>query len=114
VPLSTLPRVRPCFHSARSDSHSRARPLLPPSLLLPLQNGVESVANFYATLLISALTTPALSAAAGLVYLVGRIVYAQGYYVATENRARGGFYLLGQMYLVGGALYTAFTMLRSA
>lgn len=76
-------------------------------------NGVESVANFYATLLISALTTPRLSALAGLVFLLGRIQYARGYYVAAEQRSKGAFYVPGMLYLLGGTFYSAFKLLTA-
>jgi glutathione S-transferase len=71
------------------------------------------VAIFYATLLISALKTPLLSAAAGFIYLVGRILYALGYYAASEKRARGSFFFLALFYLIGGTLYTAGSLLMS-
>lgn len=74
-------------------------------------NGVESVANFYTTLLISALTTPRLSAVAGVLFLLGRIQYARGYYVAPEKRSQGAVYVLGMLYLLGGTFYTAVKLL---
>lgn len=56
------------------------------------QNSVEGASYFFVTLLVSAIATPILSAIAGLVFIVGRYLYCNGYYQSTAGRSKGFFY----------------------
>ncbi|CDF36143.1 microsomal glutathione S-transferase [Chondrus crispus] len=75
------------------------------------QNSLEWNPGFLSFLFISGITTPIFSTAAGVVYNVGRVYYAKGYYRGNPHEGLWGLY--GLFYLVGGACYTAFTILRS-
>lgn len=57
-------------------------------------NAVENAPTFYATLLLSALSSPIFSAVAGALYIIGRYVYCMGYYESVSARHRGQFYCM--------------------
>merc|ERR1712055_999159 len=46
------------------------------------QNTLENIPLFLATLLISGLNFPKLAAGAGLVWLIGRVIYSYGFYIS--------------------------------
>lgn len=75
------------------------------------QNSLEWNPAFLAFLFVSGLTTPLLSTAAGVLYNVGRVYYAKGYYGGNPHEGLWGLY--GLFYLIGGSLYTAIKVLRS-
>lgn len=75
------------------------------------QNSLEWNPGFLSFLFLSGLTTPIISTAAGLLYNIGRVYYAKGYYEGSAHKGLWGLY--GLFYLVGGASYTAYTILRA-
>lgn len=75
------------------------------------QNSLEWNPGFLLFLYVSGLTTPLLSTAAGIVYNIGRIYYAKGYYKGSAHEGLWGLY--GLFYLLGGTVYTAYTIFRS-
>lgn len=56
------------------------------------QNAVEQATSFYAALLLAALHQPLPAVVAGLVYIVGRIIYCVNYYVNVNSRRNGMFF----------------------
>ncbi|TKD05182.1 MAPEG family protein [Polyangium fumosum] len=77
------------------------------------QNTVEQITPFFAALWICALFTSAkLAAGLGAVWVLGRILYAWGYYQAAEKRGPGfGIAMLGYMGLLIGSIYGVITHL---
>jgi len=76
------------------------------------QNWLEFYPQFLALLFVGGLHLPKTTAAAGAVYLVGRIVYAQGYSSGDPaKRMRGGFGFLGLLTMLGTTVCTAFHQL---
>lgn len=69
------------------------------------QNSLEWNPGFLAFLLLGGLTTPYLSAASGLVYNIGRVYYAKGYYEGNAHKGLWGFY--GLFILMGCSIWTA-------
>jgi glutathione S-transferase len=71
------------------------------------QNTVEQIIPFLPGLWICALfTSPQVAAGLGGVWILGRIVYAWGYYQAAEKRGPGfGITMLGNMGLLIGSIY---------
>lgn len=55
-------------------------------------NAVESATQFYASLLLAALHQPLFAAIAGLIYIVGRVVYCVKYYENVGSRRMGMFF----------------------
>jgi glutathione S-transferase len=77
------------------------------------QNWLEMYPQFLTVLFVGGLQLPKTTAAAGLVYLFGRIVYAQGYYSGDpEKRKRGFFGMLGLLTMLGTTVCTAFHQLN--
>ncbi|XP_025089910.1 microsomal glutathione S-transferase 3-like isoform X2 [Pomacea canaliculata] len=69
------------------------------------QHAVENEARFLTLLFVGGLQYPRISAAAGLVYLLGRVVFALGYYTGDpEKRRRGGFMHLAELCLLGNSI----------
>ncbi|KAK2156401.1 hypothetical protein LSH36_214g03052 [Paralvinella palmiformis] len=69
------------------------------------QNTLENHPTFLFFLLTGGLQYPKCSAVAGLVYVLGRIVYAKGYYSGDpKNKRWGGFGHLGLLVLMGGTI----------
>lgn len=59
------------------------------------QNCLESIAVFFALLLLSGIVYPVASAVLGVVYLVGRLVYFLGYSTGNpKGRMRGMFFMI--------------------
>jgi glutathione S-transferase len=76
------------------------------------QNTLELYPQFLALLFIGGLQLPKVTAAAGAFYLIGRIVYAKGYYTGDPaKRGRGMFGMLGMLVMLGTTLCTAFHQL---
>lgn len=76
------------------------------------QNTLENYTQFLGLLLFAGLKYPTLAALAGVVNLLGRIVYALGYYTGDPKmRARGWFSYLGTIALAGLSVATALSLL---
>lgn len=75
------------------------------------QNSLEWNTGFLTFLFVSGLTTPITSSAAGVLYNVGRIYYANGYYGGSAHEGLWGMF--GLLYLLGASVYTAIKLLRS-
>lgn len=69
------------------------------------QNSLEWNPGFLVFLVFSGLFSPISSAAAGVLYNVGRVFYAKGYYAGNPHCGLWGLY--GLFYLVGGTIYAA-------
>lgn len=77
------------------------------------QNTIESSSTFYFLLFSSGMQYPKISAAAGAVYLAGRIAYALGYYTGEPDKRRfGGFAHVAELVLLGGTLSLVFHSLK--
>jgi len=77
------------------------------------QNWLEMYPQFLTLLFIGGLQHPKTTAAAGVVYLLGRIVYAHGYYTGDpKKRTRGFFGMLGLVTMLGTTVCTAFHQLK--
>lgn len=76
-------------------------------------NNVENAPFFYGLLFMAGLGYPFGAFIAGLVYQIGRIVGAVGYYRSTESRQWGAFFHLGEFVLVGLAIATGAKMLST-
>jgi glutathione S-transferase len=77
------------------------------------QNTVEQIILFLPALWLCAIfTSPKLAAGLGGVWILGRIVYAWGYYQAAEKRGPGfGITMLGNMSLLVASIYGVITTL---
>jgi len=72
------------------------------------QNTLENYPQFLLLLFIAGLECPVYSAIAGLVWVLGRIAYALGYYSGDPaNRMRGVFGYFGLFFLLGTSIYSA-------
>jgi glutathione S-transferase len=77
------------------------------------QNWLESYPQFLTLLFVGGLHLPKTTAAAGVVYLLGRIAYARGYYTGEpEKRKRGFFGMIGMLTMLGTTVCTAFHQLN--
>lgn len=77
------------------------------------QNTLEMYPQFLALLFVGGLAHPKITSAAGCLYLVGRIVYARGYYTGDPaKRSRGHFGLIGLLVMFGTSVCAAFQQLR--
>jgi glutathione S-transferase len=77
------------------------------------QNTLESYPTFLLLLLFGGLQYPRISAGAGVVYLVGRIAYAIGYYTGDpEKRKWGMFGGIGSLCLLGNTISFAAHQLK--
>lgn len=76
------------------------------------QNTLENYPQFLMLLLLGGLEWPQLSAISGVVYLAGRIAYAQGYYTGDpRNRVRGGFGYVGLLTLLVATVRLGFRLI---
>ncbi|XP_052087291.1 microsomal glutathione S-transferase 3-like isoform X2 [Mytilus californianus] len=76
------------------------------------QNTLENYPQFLILLIFGGLTFPKLSAAAGMVWIVGRVFYALGYYSGDpKKRMRGAFAYIGLLALLVFSIITALKML---
>jgi len=72
------------------------------------QNTLENLAQFYFLLTTGGLSCPRLAAAAGWVWIAGRVVYALGYSTGEpKKRVNGVFGYLGLLTLLGCSVHTA-------
>lgn len=70
------------------------------------QSTLEWNTHFLVFLLIGGLSCPLSSAVAGVVYNIGRVVHAKGYYQGSAHKGLWSLYAL--MYLAGTTGYTAY------
>jgi glutathione S-transferase len=76
------------------------------------QNTLEGYPIFILLLLFGGLQYPCLCSAAGLVWIVGRIFYAKGYYTGEpEKRNQGAFSYIGLLILLGSTLCLAWHLI---
>ena len=72
------------------------------------QNTLENLPQFYFLLATAGLSYPKLSAGAGCVWIVGRVMYAIGYSTGDpEKRMRGAVGYIGLLTLLGCSITTA-------
>jgi len=72
------------------------------------QNFLETYPQFMMLLFIGGLQFPTLTAAGGMIYLAGRIVYAHGYYSGDPSkRMRGAFGYAGLLVMLGSTICAA-------
>jgi len=64
------------------------------------QNNLEVLPTFFVMLLIAGIGFPIPAGIAGLIWILGRGVYALGYYYSASKRHIGGFYHLGELVLL--------------
>jgi len=77
------------------------------------QNALESYAQNLMLLFVGGLKHPLISSGAGLVWILGRILYAQGYSSGDPSkRSRGSIQYLGVLTMLGCTISTAASMLR--
>jgi glutathione S-transferase len=77
------------------------------------QNSLELFPVYSTLLLIGGLKHPEVSAGAGVVYILGRMVYSSGYATGEpKKRVRGAFYYLGVLALIGTAGSTIYNLLK--
>ncbi|XP_022237308.1 microsomal glutathione S-transferase 3-like [Limulus polyphemus] len=70
------------------------------------QNFLENYTQFQVLLLLGGIHYPRLGAAAGLVWLLGRIVYTIGYSTGDpQKRMRGGFQYVGLLFLLYSSVH---------
>ncbi len=75
------------------------------------QNTLENYPTFLVLFSIASIQYPLISTAAGLVWLLGRYVYANGYCTGDPaKRNRGAFAYLGLFTLLGASIKTAFAL----
>lgn len=77
------------------------------------QNTLETYPTFLIYLMLGGLQYPRISAGAGVVYLVGRVMYALGYYTGDpKNRKYGSFGAIGMLTLIGNTVSFACHQLK--
>jgi glutathione S-transferase len=77
------------------------------------QQTLELYPQFLFLLFIGGLQLPKLTAGAGVVYLIGRVVFAKGYYTGDPaKRNYGAFGMLGMLVMLGSTLCFAFHQLK--
>ncbi|KAI7841927.1 hypothetical protein COHA_004455 [Chlorella ohadii] len=80
-----------------------------------MQNSLENLPTFYALLLTAGYKYPLAAASCGAVYLLGRILYFNGYATGNpEKRYKGGFGHLGQIGLLGMVIRWSVELLAPA
>jgi len=65
------------------------------------QNNSEILATFFVMMAIAGVAFPVYATIGGLIWVIGRGVYALGYYSATENRVYGVFFPCGRNHASG-------------
>jgi glutathione S-transferase len=79
------------------------------------QQTLELHPQFLTLLLIGGLQHPIFATGAGTLYLLGRIVFAKGYYTGDpEKRSKGAFGMIGLLALLGSTLCFAVHQLKLA
>lgn len=77
------------------------------------QNTLEILPVYNTLLLVGGLKYPEISAAAGVVFLLGRMVFVSGYVTGNPaKRTRGAFGFLGLITLLGTASTTIYNLLK--
>jgi glutathione S-transferase len=77
-------------------------------------NALEGLPLFLVLLFLAALWSPLTATAGGVLWIVGRAMYAMGYYQATDKRGPGaGVFHLGELVLLFGSVALALKVLRS-
>jgi len=77
------------------------------------QNALESYSQFLMLLFVGGLKHPLIASAGGWVWILGRLVYASGYYTGDpQKRVRGEFFNAGMLALLGTTISTAISLLR--
>lgn len=77
------------------------------------QNTLELWPQFLTLLFVGGLQLPRITAAAGVVYIIGRIVYAKGYYSGDAEKRKYGFFgMLGMLTMLGTTVCAAFHQLK--
>jgi glutathione S-transferase len=77
------------------------------------QNTLENYPQFLLLLMVGGLQYPRISAAAGVIYLLGRIAYAVGYSTGEpDKRKYGAFGFIGMVLLIGNTLSFACHQLK--
>ncbi|KAI8639774.1 hypothetical protein BD408DRAFT_391801 [Parasitella parasitica] len=78
------------------------------------QNTLEVLPIYNTLLLVGGLKYPEISAAAGVVFILGRIVYVNGYVTGDPaKRTRGVFGMLGLLTLLGTAACTVYSLVKN-
>ncbi|KAG2196092.1 hypothetical protein INT46_010159 [Mucor plumbeus] len=78
------------------------------------QNTLEILPVYNTLLLVGGLKYPEISAAAGVVFLLGRIVFTSGYVTGDPaKRTRGAFGYLGLITLLGTAACTIYSLVKN-
>jgi len=76
------------------------------------QNSLEIYPTFLSMLFLGGLEMPVWSTIAGLIFILGRIRYAQGYYTGDpKKRMQGGFYVIGLLMLLGASTKFAYRLI---
>ena len=76
------------------------------------QNTLEGFPMFLVLLIFGGLTFPKMSAIAGIIWIVGRVFYALGYYTGDPSkRMRGAFGYIGLLSLLVFSIITALKLL---
>ena len=79
------------------------------------QNTLENIPAVLTVTALTAVTNPKFAAAALATFTFGRLLYSWGYIATGERYARGGVVgTLAQISLLGGSIYTVFTLLTKA
>jgi len=77
------------------------------------QNALETYAQNLMLLFIGGLKHPLIASAGGCFWIVGRLLYASGYYTGEpKNRARGSVQFVGLLMMLGSTISTALSLLR--
>ncbi|CEP15667.1 hypothetical protein [Parasitella parasitica] len=78
------------------------------------QNTLEMLPVYNTLLLVGGLKYPEISATAGVVFILGRIVYVKGYVTGDPaKRTRGAFGVLGLITLLGTAASTVYSLVKN-
>eukprot|EP01024_Parvocaulis_polyphysoides_P011512 TRINITY_DN14039_c0_g1_i1.p1 TRINITY_DN14039_c0_g1~~TRINITY_DN14039_c0_g1_i1.p1 ORF type:complete len:151 (+),score=7.86 TRINITY_DN14039_c0_g1_i1:74-526(+) len=78
------------------------------------QNSLEALPTFYTMLILSGVKYPIFSAICGAVYVVGRILYFQGYSTGDPSgRYRGAMNTVGLLSLLGSTIKIGIDLIRS-
>jgi len=76
------------------------------------QNNLEQLPQFFVLMIIGGLSFPIVTTVAGFVWLIGRALYAYGYYKSSKGRRIGSVYHIGEIMLLGVAVAFAVNLLR--
>jgi len=76
------------------------------------QNTLEGYAQFLMMLFVGGVKHPLISTGAGVIWIIGRLLYAQGYQTGDPSkRQRGAIGYLGLLTLLGATISTALSLL---